>query len=355
MPVRFSLVTFILGRQAQGSDGPTAALGYYRAADGSEAASLSLDIDRPHAALVVGKRGYGKSYTLGVFAEGLSRATSLAPVVLDPMGAFTTLDGPPEDGISATVVHDPTIVPDSLDPRSWCRLVGLSPESGAGSVLWQAAAASSTLDGMRTAIRETTASADHQRAALNHLTLAESWGIFAASGLNDTTLTGPSVTVVDLSGLERRPMNAVARAIAETLYRSRVDSTGRLPWLLVDEAHAFFDGIAAPALDQILTRGRSPGVSIVLATQRPSAVPETAVSQSDLLVSHRLTAREDLRALETAQPTYLEESLSAQLPTNPGDVLIVDDTTETVHTARIRERFTPHGGESPRASEQRIE
>jgi hypothetical protein len=159
------------------------------------------------------------------------------------------------------------------------------------------------------------------------------------------------LTVVDVSGLDAAPANAVVRGVAEGLYRARVEEAlPHLPWLLVDEVHAFFDGIARAALETILTRGRAPGVSLVAATQRPSAVPDVAVSQSDLLVAHRLTAGADLDALERAQPTYMRRSLGDRLPTDPGDVLVIDDTTETVHAARIRQRHTPHGGDDPSVS-----
>jgi len=147
-------------------------------------------------------------------------------------------------------------------------------------------------------------------------------------------------------------MNAVVRGVGEALYRARIaGDIPRLPWLLVDEAHTFFDGVAARTLSVLLTRGRAPGVSLVLATQRPSAVPDVAVSQADVLLSHRLTAERDLEALRAARPTYMSASVGERMPTDPGEVLIVDDATETVHTARIRERATPHGGDSPRASE----
>ena len=46
----------------------------------------------------------------------------------------------------------------------------------------------------------------------------------------------------------------------------------------------------------------------------------------------------------------MTESLTDRMPTEPGDVAVIDDATETVHAARIRERETPHGGDSPRAS-----
>ncbi|MFC6730270.1 helicase HerA domain-containing protein, partial [Natronoarchaeum mannanilyticum] len=69
-------------------------LGTYRALDGSAGAPLYLDLDGPHAALLVGKRGYGKSYTMGVIAESLARSSGVAPVVVDPMGVFRELSAP---------------------------------------------------------------------------------------------------------------------------------------------------------------------------------------------------------------------------------------------------------------------
>jgi hypothetical protein len=346
-------VTFVLGRNEGLDAGPTGRLGRYRALDGSEGAPIHVDLDGPHAVMVVGKRGYGKSYTMGVLAEALSRSNAVAPVVVDPMGTFDTLAAERSgDPVPTTVVDEPAVTPDSLDPRSWCALLGLSPESGAGGLIWQAAQESSTLDAMCKHVAATDAPETDKRAARNHLTLADTWDIFDPHGLSAAELGGSAVTVVDVSGLDTAPMNAVVRGVGEALYRARVAETiPRLPWLLVDEAHTFFDRVAGAALKTILTRGRAPGVSLVLATQRPSAVPAVGISQSDLLLSHRLTSHADLDALEAAQPTYMNESLCERLPTAPGEVVIVDDSTETIHAAQIRERETPHGGDSPSASD----
>lgn len=328
-------------------------LGTYRALDGSPGAPLYLDLDGPHAALVVGKRGYGKSYTMGVIAESLARSSGVAPVVVDPMGVFDGLAAPADgDPVPADVVAEPSGAPSALDPRSWCSLLGLSPESGPGGLVWQAAQATSTLAGMRERVESADAPAAAARAATNHLDLAASWDVFDADGLDGDDLGGPEITVVDVSGLDAAPMNAVCRGVAEALYRARVTGAiDRLPWLLLDEAHAFFDGVAEPALRTILTRGRAPGVSLVAATQRPGAVPNVGIAQADVLVAHRLTAGPDLDALERAQPTYLSGSLEERLPADPGEVVVVDDATETVHAAKVRTRDTPHGGDSPRASD----
>ncbi|MHC3378961.1 ATP-binding protein [Haloarcula sp. H-GB5] len=336
----------VIGREA--ATGTTTRLGHYRARDGSRGAAVDLDVDRPHVGLVVGKRGSGKTYTLGVLAEGLIAAAGVAPVVVDPMGAFTPLD---TADVSATVI-DPSVRAGALDPRQWCTVLGLDPERGAGALVWRAASERATLDGMRSWVADADAAASTVRAATNHLALAESWGVFEPSGIETETLCSDCLTVLDVSGLDSRPAGAVLAAVATTLYDARMtDRTDRLPWLLVDEAHAFTDGVARRPLRRLVTRGRQPGVSCVLATQRPSAVPATTASQTDLLVAHRLTSAADIDALQAAQPTYLDGDFAARLPETTGDALIVDDSTESVHHVTVRERRTPHGGETPRASD----
>jgi len=345
-------VTVVIGRAGNDPEARSVAeLGTYRAVDGSKGAGLALDVDGPHAVLVVGKRGSGKTYTLGVLAEELARTRGLAPVVVDPMGAFAGLDaGVHVDGVDdvpATVVDEPAVPPSALDPRSWCGLLGIPPESGTGALVWQAATAADTLGGMADHVRDADAPTADARAATNHLALADSWGVFDPDGLAAADLGTNGVTVLDVSGLAPAPANAVVRAAGEALYRARVaESVGRFPWLLVDEAHTFFDGVAAGTLELLLTRGRAPGVSLVLATQRPSAAPPIAASQSDVLFCHRLTSRADRDALSDARPA-VGAALDERMPEAPGEVAVLDDATESVHAARIRQRHTPHAGGSP--------
>jgi DNA helicase HerA-like ATPase len=348
-------VTVVIGRHDGSEDRPQARLGTYLALDGSEGTTVALDADGPHAVAVVGKRGSGKSYTLGVLAEELARLGGLAPVVIDPMGSFRGLEGSVSDDgvtdVSATVIEDPSVPASALDPRTWCGLLGLSPESGAGSLVWQAATAAGTLAEMAAHVAASDAPSADSRAALNHLRLAASWDIFDPAGLSATSLASAEATVIDLSTLDEAPGNAVTRAIGETLYRARVtDAIDRLPWLLVDEARAFFDGAAAGALTRILRRGRAPGVSLTVATQRPTAIPAVAVSQSDILIAHRLSSSEDREALRGARPSTARGVFEERLPDAPGEALVIDDATESVHTVCVRRRHTPHGAGNPSAS-----
>ncbi|WP_144799726.1 ATP-binding protein [Halorubrum depositum] len=338
---------------------PTVRLGSFLARDGSAGAPVGVDADRPHAGVVFGKRGTGKSYTLGVLAEGLADAPGVSPIVVDPMGVFGGL----RDAGGRAV--DPAIRPTAIPAAAWPDLLGLDPTSGPGGVVWRAVAEAAEDAGvaggadavsvadLRGRVAEADAPADARRAAANHLRLAASWGVFDADAPPVASLAADGApTVLDLAGVPEAAAAAVVRAIARGLYDARVDGDcDRLPWLLVDEAHAFFGGVADPALRTLLTRGRAPGVSLVCATQRPGSLPSVAVSQSDLLVCHRLTAERDVARLAEADATYLAGDLASRLPTGTGEALVVDDATETAHTVRVRQRRTPHGGASPRASD----
>ncbi|WP_336035190.1 ATP-binding protein [Halobacterium yunchengense] len=332
----------VLGRESLGAESTAAGargrLGRYLATDGSLGAPVGVDLARPHAGVVVGKRGSGKSYTLGVLAEALADAPGVAPVVVDPMGAFRGL------AAAGLAVREPAVRADALPPRAWCRLLDLDPASAAGTLVWRAAAECDALAGMREWVAGAHAGDAARRAAANHLALAASWGCFAPDAPRvGELLEGGSV--LDCTGLAGAALRAVGCAVADALYRAAVEGARPLPWLLVDEAHACVSGPAADAVGTLYTRGRAPGASVVLATQRPSALPEAAVSQSDLVVAHRLTSGRDVDALAATRPTYLDGALGERLPARTGDALVVDDASESAVTVRVRERRTEHGGE----------
>ena len=55
--------------------------------------NVYLDASSSRAVLICGKRGSGKSYTLGVLLEELVSVggTDVIPIVVDPMGIFHTM------------------------------------------------------------------------------------------------------------------------------------------------------------------------------------------------------------------------------------------------------------------------
>lgn len=141
--------------------------------------------------------------------------------------------------------------------------------------------------------------------------------------------------------------------------------SGKLPsrvWLLVDEAHVVCPNSGASpareALVEYVKRGRDAGLSLVLATQQPSAVDDRVLSQVNVALSHRLTFQSDINAAVARIPTKTLSGLriSGTKVSDFGDVLrlleagqcfIGDHATSRTILLQMRPRITAHGGRSP--------
>lgn len=129
-----------------------------------------------------------------------------------------------------------------------------------------------------------------------------------------------------------------------------------LVWMFIDEAHEFLPlkgkTPATDALIQLLREGRQPGISLVLATQQPGQIHRDVMTQSDIVISHRVTSQPDLEALNYIMQSYLLESIKQymdDLPDLKGSAIVLDDNSERIYPMRIRPRLTWHGGEAPTA------
>lgn len=88
----------VLGNEKNPGEG-LLSIGNYMALDHSRGTAVYLDALKPHAILICGKRGYGKSYTMGCMLEELALLHSavkkrLASLVIDTMGIFWTMKNP---------------------------------------------------------------------------------------------------------------------------------------------------------------------------------------------------------------------------------------------------------------------
>ena len=222
-----------------------------------------------------------------------------------------------------------------------------------------------------------------KNAAIGLFEAANTWGIFA-SGENEATkikdlILGGRTTVLDLSvynsvgafNIRALAISLLSRKIfnqrMEHRKKEEVDSVSHrlsmlsgdekkeypLVWIFVDEAHEFLPlngkTAATDALIQLLREGRQPGISIVLATQQPGQIHHDVMTQSDIVIAHRVTSKSDLEALNYIMQSYVLESVKKQmddLPTLKGSAIILDDNSERIYPARIRPRFTWHGGEA---------
>jgi hypothetical protein len=227
---------------------------------------------------------------------------------------------------------------------------------------------------------------DARQAAINLFDSAKTWGVFAGKGQKSTLtrelVEGGITSIVDLScysstgtfniralviGLISRKLfnermaarkaeevEAVQHGLDYLHYKEKREMP--LVWIFIDEIHEFLPRrgktAATDTLMQLLREGRQPGISLVMATQQPGAIHEDVMTQSDIVIAHRVTAKPDIEALNTIMQTYLLEDIRAymnNLPDLKGSAIILDDNSERIYPMRVRARFTWHGGEAPTA------
>ena len=101
-----------------------------------------------------------------------------------------------------------------------------------------------------------------------------------------------------------------------------------------------------------MRQGRQPGVSLILATQKPSLLDPEVFSHADIIYCHRLTAEDDINSLQKIHPTYLHGNIQEfikKIGKEKGVALVIDDTRESIHYVKIRPRQSWHGGKEPSA------
>ena len=209
----------------------------------------------------------------------------------------------------------------------------------------------------------------------NRLLVAKSWGLFSKTGTTMKEFAKPgTITVVDTSTYkESIGMESIKELIVgilgkrlyeeRMLYRKeeemslltggRKESEMPIIWMMIDEAHMFMPSdrpsIALDVLLQWIRVGRQPGLSLLLATQRPNKLHSEAISQCDFFLSMRMTAQEDINAVATIRPSYLNvpmDKFYGQMPRDQGFAILLDDNSEKVMLIRVRPRTTWDGGKT---------
>jgi len=132
-------------------------------------------------------------------------------------------------------------------------------------------------------------------------------------------------------------------------------------WVIIDEAHNYMPakGItpSGEPLKKYVSEGRNLGLSIVVATQNPSALEPSIRRNADILVIHSISMKDDISTAEGMINTFLPDSfefrsekissrvfeqLVRSLPL--GYALVSNDRANRVFVAKIRPRITVHGG-----------
>jgi len=389
---------------------------------------ILMDVARSHVVLICGKRGSGKSYTLGVLTEEISSlpeeiAKNIAVLIFDTMGIFWTMAYRNEKekellyswGIESKKIPIRIFVPygyaneykekgipvtksfalkvSELSTDDWVVTFGLNFLNDVAIVIQRIIGKlhedekDFDLDDIISAIeKDERAEKKEKDAAINLFEGARTWGLFAIKGEKGTEvkdiIEGGKPTVLDLSCyssigtfnvralviglLSKKLFNermaarkteeiaAVQHGLDYLYYKEKREMP--LVWLVIDEAHEFLPKdektAATDALVQLLREGRQPGISLALATQQPGVIHHDALTQADIVISHRVTAKPDIDALNFIMQTYLLEDVKTHmnnLPALKGSAIILDDNSERIYPMRVHPRFTWHGGEAPTA------
>lgn len=395
-----------------------------------------MDISGAHVVLICGKRGGGKSYTMGVIAEGLSMLEpavkqNLSIILLDTMGIYWTmghanqkekelldpygLKPHPVDLkiFTPTKYYEEyrkkgirTDVPFSIEPHQitgedWCAAFKQDKYSANGLYIQEIVEQLNEkkdkffmkdILGFIDADKVTDALT--KSAVKNMFTTAEGWGVFSEKGTPiDDLAKGGQITVLDVSCYATMPggwdvkalvVGIVSRHLFVTrmAYRKEEELSDikyiekyfeettaaeaekqKMPlvWLVIDEAHEFLpkdekdENAATEPLKIIMREGRQPGISLVVATQQPGKINTDVMTQSDTVLSHRITARLDVQALGLLAQSYMEHGIERamnNLPPLKGTAVVFDDLNEKIIMMRVRPRFTWHGGASPTAMKE---
>ncbi len=393
----------------------------------SLSSNVFLDMIRSHVVFVCGKRGSGKSYTMGVIAEGMADLPpeirkNLSIILLDTMGIYWTMKYPNKKqrelltqwglephGLNVRIFTPtgyylaqkergiPTDKPFSIKPSElqgsdWTTTFGLGTNDPVSVLiervthqLREAGGEYAVNDLIRRIEEDPEATREEKSAAKNHFLAARDWGIFDERGTSLAELAAPGqVTVLDVSCYATvenswNVKSLVIGLVAQKLFTERLLARKNeeyrdveqqtsyfaeeewrqefpLVWLVIDEAHEFLPSkgstLATNPLVTILREGREPGISLVLASQQPGKIHTDVMTQSDVIIAHRITAKLDTEALGALMQSYLRAGLDVELDNLPrvkGAALILDDYNEKLYPIQVRPRFTWHGGEAPSA------
>ncbi|MGM5484587.1 MAG: ATP-binding protein [Nanobdellota archaeon] len=395
--------------------------------------NIYLDVASAHVVFICGKRGGGKSYTMGSIAEGFHLLDddvkkNLSIILLDTMGIYWTMKYPNKEdedllkewGLEPSSVpvkiftpekfhYDfkkkgiPTDAPFSLDPSEldqddWCLAFKQDKYSPVGVLITRIIldlkreGKKYTIDDIIERVRNDTRGEKNAKDAAEAMFLiARRWGIFSDQGTPLSELAkGGQISILDVSCYATMPggwdiKSLIVGIVSQHLFVQRmqmrkdeeyhsVDEAMNifakkkdkqdmpLVWLVIDEAHEFLPNdrkvASSEALVTIMREGRQPGISLILATQQPGKIHTDVMTQSDTVLSHRITAKIDTDALGVLMQSYMRAGLVQQLDNLPrvkGAGIVFDDTNEKMYPMRVRPRISWHGGSSPTAVKNKKE
>ncbi|MEM5766347.1 MAG: ATP-binding protein [Candidatus Aenigmatarchaeota archaeon] len=210
---------------------------------------------------------------------------------------------------------------------------------------------------------------DVKNALTSLFDVVASWGLIAKEGikLEDLVQAG-KITVIDLSRMLSFELRSLlVSLLARKIYSNRIlarkeeervkiegdkpEMVFPMTCLFLEEAHNFIPSdrevASSDSIKRLAKEGREPGVGLFVITQQPNKVHQDVLSQCDIVISFRLTSKDDLQALHAVMQNYMAEEIDkfiSRLPRWPGAAIVLDDSLEKVFIINIRPRLSWHAG-----------
>lgn len=175
-----------------------------------------------------------------------------------------------------------------------------------------------------------------------------------------------SVVVIDCSMLSYDVLPFFCAVVGRVLLdlREHADPSQRTcsPWVLVlEEAHNYLrprrEGedagltLSREAFERIAKEGRKFGMSLIIASQRPSDVSETVLSQCANFIVHRIQNPDDIEYFKRILPGGSREMLDQVSILTPGEALLLGSAVNVPCRVRVWEPNPAPRSETPQPSQ----
>ena len=155
------------------------------------------------------------------------------------------------------------------------------------------------------------------------------------------------IIIVDMNSVEDEVVELVSSVLARMIFRllRQAEPRNRFPvHLLLEEAHRYISETpskyavdASKIYERIAKEGRKYGLFLVVASQRPSELSKTVLSQCSNFVVHRIQNPDDLSQIRQMTP-FISEAVLKRLPSLPKQHALVFGTSVNLPTTfKVRE------------------
>jgi len=170
------------------------------------------------------------------------------------------------------------------------------------------------------------------------------------------------ITILDLSGVPSEIMVSISGTLLKIIYdglfwglKTNVGGKKQPLLLVLEEAHNYLkageNSISSRTVQTIAKEGRKYGVGLLLATQRPSEIDETVLSQCGTFIALRMNNSKDRGHIRSAVQDELQSMIDILPSLRTGEALISGEAVKIPTRVKFYKAHQAVKGSDPKASE----